>query len=83
MGRFFHLKHAEGLALNRDQGSYTIHIGIKDLNFGTSTPSRPTWHSVKASRSQRAQCPIVGTELGVLLTAKAKDRVGLRGSNLL
>jgi hypothetical protein len=43
-----------------------MHIGIKDLSFGTSTLSRPTWHYAKAPRSQRAQCPIVGTELGML-----------------
>jgi hypothetical protein len=51
------------LALNRDQGCYTIHIAIKDLHFGTRTLSRPTWHYAKASRSQHAQCPIVGTEI--------------------
>jgi hypothetical protein len=41
-----------------EQGCYyTILIGIQDLRFRARTPSRPTWHSVKARRSQRAQYP--------------------------
>jgi hypothetical protein len=51
-----------------------MYIGIKDLRFGTGTLSRPTWHYVRASRSQRVQCPIVDTELGILSDiVKAQD----------
>jgi hypothetical protein len=31
-----------------------MYIGTEDLRFRTGTLSRPTWHSVKARRSQRA-----------------------------
>jgi hypothetical protein len=61
-----------GLALNRDRGSYTIHIGIKDLHFGTSALSRPTWHYAKASRPQRAQYPIRGHRVGMLPACQSK-----------
>jgi hypothetical protein len=34
----------------------------EDLRFRTRTLSRPTWLSAKASRLQRARCPVFGTE---------------------
>jgi hypothetical protein len=52
------------MALDRHQGCYTIHIGIEDLRFRARTPSRPTWHYEKVSRSQRAQCPNRGHRVG-------------------
>ena len=57
-----------GLALSTYQGSYTTDIGLRTcaLEQAPSADQHPTWHYVKASRSRRVQCPIVGTELGTL-----------------
>jgi hypothetical protein len=57
------------LALNRDQDYYTIHIGIKDLDTGTGTPSRQTWLALRKNLTFAARSVF---ELGMLLTAKAR-----------
>jgi hypothetical protein len=72
------------LALNRDQGScYTIHIGINDLHFRTSTPSRPTCNAyAKASRSQRAQYPIRRHRVRDVTGCQSSGPCGITASNL-
>ena len=72
------------MALNRDQGScYTIHIGINDLHFRTSTPSRPTCNAyAKASRSQRAQYPIRRHRVRDVTGCQSSGPCGITASNL-
>jgi hypothetical protein len=61
----------DGFTLNRDEAWYTMHIGIGTRAFDHAlsadqhnTPLKPGVHSVLGIRT-------MGTELAVLLTAKA------------
>jgi hypothetical protein len=71
MGKKLWSAGVDGLALNRGGGCHAVLIGIQDLRFRARTLSRPTWHSVKARRSQRAQCPNHGHRVSGVTVCKS------------